>query len=117
MKATYVHGVDHFVGIVGAGTAQPTKTEGAAITLNRTGVGIIDVSWSGNPGTYMGVKGRCFESTTIAALKGYSVVAGTYDVTNRKITLNITDASDTLADLAATQRLSITFAFKNAPAS
>lgn len=115
-KSSLVKGVDHFVSIIGNGTGQPTKREGQTVTLNRTGVGIIEVIWPDNPGVYCGVKGRCFEATTASQVKGFTVVPGDYDTTNLKITLNITNAAETLTDLSSTQRLSITFAFKQSPA-
>jgi len=109
--------VDFFVSMLGTGAAQPTKLEGSGVTLNRTGVGVIEIIWPDFPGTYMGCKGRCFEATTQSAMKGYTMVPGDFDTTNLKITINITNAADTLADLAAAQRLSMTFAFRKAPAT
>lgn len=108
--------VDHFVSILGTGAAQPTKLEGATVNINRTGVGVIEVIWPDFPGSYMGCKGRCFEATAQAALKGYTMVVGDFDTTNLKVTINITNAADALTDLAAAQRLSMTFAFRKAPA-
>lgn len=108
--------VDHFISMLGTGAATPTKLEGATVSLNRTGVGIIEIIWADFPGSYMGGKGPCFEATTQAALKGYTVVVGDFDTSLLKVTINITNASDALTDLAAAQRLSITFAFRNSPA-
>jgi hypothetical protein len=108
--------VDHFVRMLGTGAAQPTKVEGATVNLNRTGVGVIEIIWPDFPGSYMGCKGFAFEATAQAALKGYSVVIGAFDAANSKVTINITDTADVLADLAAAQNLSLTFAFRLAPA-
>lgn len=109
---TQAKSVGHFVRMLGTGATTPTKVEGPSVTLNRTGAGLVEVIWSSSPGTYMGVVGFCFEATTPADLKGYSVVPGIYDATLNKITLSITNTADTLTDLAATQHLSITFAFR-----
>lgn len=109
--------VTHFVRMLGTGAAQPTKVEGASVNLNRTGVGVIEVLWPDFPGSYMGCRGHCFEATAQAALKGYSVVIGAFDTTLLKVTINITDSTNTLVDLAAAQNLSLTFGFRKAPAS
>lgn len=109
--------VDHYVCMLGTGAAQPTEIEGASVTLNRTGVGIIEIIWPDFPGSYMGMVGHGFSATAQAALKGYSVVAGAFDTTNLKVTINITDSTNTLADLAAAQNLCLHFAFRNAPAA
>ena len=107
-------GRDHFLCIVGNGTGQPTKSgsTGPGITLNRTGVGIIEVIWANHPGTFLGVKGANFSATTASGVKGFTVVPGDYDATNQKVTINITNAAETLVDLSSTQKLCMTFAFK-----
>lgn len=108
--------VNHFVKMLGTGAAPVVEVEGASVTLNRTGVGIVDIIWPDFPGSYMGCAGHCYEATTQSALKGYTVVIGAFDTTNLKVTINITNAADTLADLAALQNLSLLFMFRNSPA-
>lgn len=108
--------VDHFVSMLGAGAAPVVKLEGASVNLNRTGVGVIEIIWPDLPGAYMGCVGHCFEATAQAALKGYHVVIGDFDASNLKVTINITNTADALTDLAAAQRLSLTFKFRKGPA-
>lgn len=109
--------VDHFISILGTGANPVVKLEGASTTPNRTGVGVIEFIWPDFPGTYMGCVGHAFEATAQAALKGYSVVVGDFDAALSKVTINITNTADALTDLAAAQRLSITFKFRNGPAA
>lgn len=104
--------VGTFIKFTGTGAAPVTKVFGRGVATTRTGVGIINLVWDENPGSYMGVMGWCFEATTIAALKGYTVVVGAYSVTTRTLTINMTSSGDALVDLAALQQLSITVGFK-----
>lgn len=102
---------DFVIRLTGNGAAQPTQSFGAGMTVNRTGVGVIEILWQQVPGQYVGLTGRCFEATTQSQLKGFTVVAGDFDTTNLKITLNITNAAEVLADLAAAQSLTLNFTF------
>lgn len=111
LYATTPKAKHHTVVIQGNGTGQPTQIEGPGITLNRTNVGIIDITWSTLPGRYIGLVSRSFEAATPSQLKGYSAVTTRFDPTTLKSTLNITDATNALADLTSTQFLTLTFEF------
>jgi hypothetical protein len=104
--------VKTIVKFTGTGASQPTKVLGRGITLNRTGVGIIDIVWVEFPGAYVGITGHCFEATTASAVKGYTVVPGAFNTTTRTLTINMTSAADALVDLAALQQLTLEIAFK-----
>lgn len=85
------------------------------MTIAYVSTGVVDITWREAPGKFAGVVGFGFEADTQSGLKGWTVVAGaptanpgTGPVTIR---LNITNNSDSLADLSASQRLSITFAW------
>lgn len=108
---THTKGREHVLRFTGNGTGQPTLNAGPGITLNRTGVGIIDVSWTNHPGTFLAVKSFVFQASTASGVKGFTVVPGDYDATNLKITLNITNAGETLTDLSSTQKLTVVFEF------
>lgn len=111
VQSNVVKEIDQIIKLTGTGAAQPTQTFGLGMSVNRTGVGVIEISWQELPGQYVGLKGHGFEATTIAALKGYTVVAGAFDPATAKVVINITNATDTLADLAANQHITLTFAF------
>lgn len=112
MYATSIKAKHHTVAIQGNGTGQPTQIEGPGMTLNRTAVGVIDITWDQLPGQYIGLVSRSFEAATPSQLKGYSAVCTRFDPTTFKVTLNITDATNTLADLTSTQFLTLSFLFK-----
>jgi hypothetical protein len=82
------------------------------VTVTYIGTGLVDLVWAEYPGVYLGVDGWCFEATTSSALKGFTVVPGDYNATTRTLRLSITNASESLTDLAAAQNLSIGVAFK-----
>lgn len=104
---------DHFVKFVG-GTGAVTATEARGITVTYISTGVVDLVFKENPGSFLGCSGHCFEATTQSALKGYTVVPGVFNTTTFTLRLNITNAADTLADLAALQWLSLTLKFKRA---
>lgn len=105
-----------YIKFTGTGAAPVTKVNGRGVATTRTGVGLISLVWDENPGTYLGVGGWCFEATTASAVKGFTVVPGVFNTTTRTLAISITNASETLTDLAALQQLSITVLFKRANA-
>jgi hypothetical protein len=105
-----------YVKFTGAGAAPVVEVFGRGVTCTRTGVGIVNLVWDENMGTYMGIMGYCYEATTASAVKGYTLVPGAYNATTRTLTLNMTSAAEALVDLAAAQQLSVTVGFKRANA-
>lgn len=96
------------------GTAAVTKVFGAGVTVTYVSTGLVDITWSSNqskPGTFLGPAGYMFNATTQSAIKAYTCVTGAYDVTNRKLRVNMYDASNNLVDLAALQWLTLRIAF------
>lgn len=110
--ATEADVVLQFLRYTGNGTGQPTKIYGKNITLNRTGVGVIDITWTEMPGTFGGCAGFCFDAATQSGVKGFTVVPGAYSNSTRTLTINTTNAAETLVDLSTVQNLSLTFWFK-----
>lgn len=104
--------VKSFIKFTGAGAAPVVKVFGRGVQTTRTGVGIVNLVWDENPGTYVGVMGWCYEATVQSGVKGYTMVPGVYNTTTRTLTINITNAGETLTDLAAAQQLSINIGFK-----
>lgn len=116
-KSTEPEIVKSVIRMLGTGAAVPTKVFGRGLTLTRTSAGIINLIWIEYPGNYVGITGDCFEATVQNGLKGYTVVAGDWNAATRTITINITNAADTLTDLAAAQSLTLEVAFKRVAAS
>ena len=94
------------------GAAAVTKVFGKGMSVSYIGTGIVDLIWKENPGAFIGVLGRCFEATTQSAVKGYTVVPGVWNSATFTLRLNITNASETLTDLAALQWLTLMIGFK-----
>jgi len=99
----------HYVRFVG-GTAAVTKVEGLGITIAYTGTGIVTLTWLENPGRFINYS--CdFQATTASGVKGYTCVAGVFNTTAYTLALNITNAADTLTDLAALQWANVAVVF------
>lgn len=111
-SSTLVKAKDHVITLEGAGVGQPVKTDGPGITVNRTGVGVIDLTWDELPGKYVGLTGFGFEATTPADLKGFTVVSTRFDSATLKVTINVTSNLDALTDLVAGQFLTLQFTFR-----
>lgn len=92
--------ISKFVG----GTAAVTEVFGNGTTVTYISTGIVDLYWADNPGTFIGATFG-FQATTASGVKGYTVVPGVYNTSTRKLRLNITNASESLTDLAALQWL------------
>ena len=105
----------HLVRVLGVGAGDPTKQVGRGITVTRVAAGKLRYTWADGPGAYLGFN-FSFQATTQSDLKGYTVVAGEYDTTNKRIDLWVYDSTFTLADLAALQKLFVDFAFKTVDA-
>src|SRR5688572_4303810 len=98
-RATQPEAVDHFVKFVG-GTNAVTKVFGQGVTVTYISTGIVDLVWASNPGTFLGFLAT-FQATTASGVKGFTVVPGVFNTTTYTLRLNITNASETLANLAA----------------
>jgi len=101
--------VDHLVRFVG-GTAAVTKVEGAGVTVTYVSTGIVQLTWSDNPGRFMGFTPG-FQATTPANVKGHTATAGVYSTTAYTLEIHITNASEALHDLAALEWLNLRIAF------
>ncbi len=95
------------------GTAAVTKVYGEGATVTYIGTGLVDVTFSESMGIYRGLAGMpSFEATTAADVKGHTCVPGVFNTTTRTLRLNITNASESLHDLAALEWLSLVFLFQ-----
>lgn len=105
----------HVIRFVG-GSAAVTKVLGQGATVTYVSTGIVDVSWAGNannPGVFLGLAGApLFQATTAADVKGHTCVPGVYNATTKTLRLNITNASESLHDLAALEWLTLVAMFR-----
>ncbi len=105
----------HFVG--GATTAA-AKVYGKGMALAWTSTGIYTVTWSENPGLFMGAP-WALHATTASAVKGLTVVCGVPVAstgTTWTMTVNVTSAAEALVDLAALQWCTLHIGFKRTAA-
>lgn len=95
------------------GSSAVTKVFGEGVTVTYISAGIVDLTFSDAQGTFLGLAGEpSLAATTAADVKGHTVVAGVYNTTTNTLRLNITNASETLHDLAALEWLTVTLLFK-----
>ncbi len=108
----------YHVRLQGTGAAAPTKVFGAGITVSRTGVGVYRLQFGSEfIGKYVGAKAPFFEDATASVVKGWTVTATPYDVTNRRIDISVWNSAFAAADLAATSLLNLEIDFKSTDAS
>lgn len=93
------------------GTNAVTKVFGQGVTVTYSTTGIVVLTWVDNPGTFIGATFG-FQATTASGVKGYTCVPGAYSASGKSLTLNITNASESLTNLAALQWLTCSVFFK-----
>ena len=106
----------HLVRMVG-GAAAVTKVIGKGIAVARTAAGRYTLTWTDNPGTFLGYSFG-LQSTTINALRGCTVTVGVFNTTAFTLEVDVWDFLAQLAgvtvarDLAALEWLSLDLVFK-----
>jgi hypothetical protein len=103
--------VCQFVRILGTGAADPTEEIGAGVTCTRVAEGKYRVTFSDNPGTFIGFS-YGLGAATPSDVKGHTVQRDTWDSTNFRFDVWVHDAADTLDDLDATEYLDLQIWFK-----
>jgi hypothetical protein len=110
-RSTQPELVSHLVKFVG-GTNAVTKVFGPGVTVTYVGTGIVDLTWSESPGTFLGATSG-FSATVIAGVSGEVASFGVFDTATRTLQLNIGNAAaGTPTNLAASQWLTIVAYFK-----
>jgi len=102
----------HVLKFVG-GSAAVTKVYGRGMSIAYTATGRVTVTWSDEtspPGNFIGVTGFCFQGTTPGDVDLFQLVHEGYTASTRTVVLNMYE-SGSLADLAALEWLTVTFAF------
>ncbi len=96
--------------LLGANGTDPTEELGQGVAVTRSGEGAYTITWSDNPGTFMGWSCN-FGAATPADLKGYTAVRDTYDTSAFTLAFVVYDSTFTAADLVANQYADITVEF------
>ena len=108
--------VCHHVRLLGTGAANPTKQLGAGIAATRTSEGLYKLTWSDNPGTFVGVS-HCFGAATPADLVGHTCVRDTFDTSAYSLEVRVADDADAADDLEADEYLDLQVYFKRTAVS
>lgn len=103
------------VGITGASTSDPTRRVGPGVVVTRTAVGVVRITFTDNPGTFVGISGPTFGAVTPSGVKGYSISRGAYVApasgARGYIEVSLWDASNAAVDLTSVQYLDLTVLF------
>lgn len=95
----------HVVRMVG-GSSAVTKVYGPGVAVTRTDTGDYTLTWSENPGTFIGAT-YGLSATTISDLAGHTVVFGAYGSSDYTLDLTLANASDAAHDLAALEWITV----------
>jgi hypothetical protein len=101
--------------ILGANGANPTVELGDGMTVTRANEGEYLITWTKNPGVFVGWRPG-LGAATPADLVGYTVVRDTYSTTTKSMTFFVYNALDAAADLIAGQYLDLEIVFKETDA-
>lgn len=103
--------------LLGANGAAPTVEEGVGVTATRAGEGSYAITWSQDPGRFLGWSAS-FGAATPGNIAGYTAVRDTFDVTNKKLPFIVysnpdagTGGAPTAADIIASEYIDIVVAF------
>ena len=101
----------HVLRLQGTGANVPTKNYGDGVTVTRSGVGDLLLTWGDNPGHFIGI---VFGLTAVTGgdVDGWTPVSGTYSAANRTLAIRLFDEAAAAADLAANTYLTIGVLFK-----
>lgn len=92
------------------GASSITKVYGKGITVSRTGTGDYRLTWVDLPGLYLGAVAS-LQADTESALAGHVAVVGSWSAANKTLDLVVTNASDAVHDLAASEWFTIVVYF------
>ena len=110
LRSTVTEGYDCVVKILGTGAANPTNVIAPGCVVTRTGAGLYLITFGESPGTFKGLKGACFESTTLGDVAGWSASVGVYNATAKTLAFR-TNSGSTATDMAALTWLTLTLGF------
>ncbi len=105
LRGTNPEEVEHLVRFVG-GSSACTKVYGPKCAVTRDGAGEYLLTWSENPGVFLGATPG-LQATTPADIKGHTVVFGAWDASAFSLPVKFTGATETLHDLAALEWITV----------
>jgi hypothetical protein len=111
LRTTQPEAKCHFVRLDGAGAAAPTKTYGDGVTVARSGAGVLTLTWTDTPGTFLGATFG-FGATTASDVDGFTACHGAYSTTTLVLPVNVFSDTPAAADLPANTSLTIIVWFK-----
>ena len=100
--------------LLGTGNGTAPKVDiGQRVTATFIATGRNTLTWSDNPGTFIGLGSIAFRDTTQANIKNYDLTAGLYPATAGTFTLEIDfwNGSGTAEDLATTSYCDLELVF------
>lgn len=105
--------VPYVMRMVGTGASAPTVVEGKGFSsaITRTSAGLYKLTLLDDPGTFLGAT-PMLQAATPADIDGHSVVADTYDSTNKTIEVLLSDPTPAAHDLAASEWLTVILWFR-----
>jgi phenolic acid decarboxylase len=103
--------VTTIIRMLGTGASAPTKLYGKGVTITRTSEGLYKVTWSENPGTYLGFSWS-LDAATPGNVAGHTVVGDTYDTTAFTKEFLYSEGDDTVIDLQADEWINLRVDFK-----
>lgn len=105
----------HHIRLLGTGAAAPTKEVGQGVTITRTAEGVYKITWTDNPGQFLGIVGYIFGDTTPADVKGHTLTRDTFTAATESasayIEISVWDSTFAADDIDATEYIDVTFAF------
>jgi hypothetical protein len=105
---------EYLISITGVDDTNPTERYGRGVAVTRTAEGVYRMTWSTNPGTFLGIAGYCFGADTMSDVKGYTLTRDTYSASAGVYTLDVSvwNSSFAAADLIAAQYVDLVVRFK-----
>lgn len=107
--------VIHEMRFVGTGAAVPTRELGQGVTLTRSGVGVLLLTWAENPGVFVNAQPE-LRAATPGNVKNCDVVLGVYNPATRAIAIEIYSSAGAARDLAALEYLDLSIKFAHTTA-
>ena len=102
----------HLVTYQGAGAAvMTTDNGGRGMTLTRDGTGVYTITWSDNPGNFLGWS-YAIGGTTPTNVDGYTIVREQYSTTAYTLQINILTEGQAAHDLSTTEVVDIQLWFQ-----
>ena len=111
VKASEPDVVAKLVSVEGTGASAPTVLYGRGVTVTRTSEGLYKYAFGEYQGEFLGMTPG-FGAATPSATAGYSLAHDTYDSSAFTIEVLLSEADDSIVDLADNQFLTMVFWFR-----